>query len=491
MRPLLATALGFALGWTPPAFAAGPAPDPHADLVEKLGDPSFADREAAGRALLKFGPAALPALDKAAGSPDAETRTRAADLADRIRRAEDNAKRLAAPAVTLDYTGVPLGSVVADLKTKTGIPLVLDPVGVADPMRNVTLKTGPLPPWEAVEAVCKAAGLREVFRADLSPPKREVNAINDFRRRRFDSYYPPDGTPLQPGAVPVVLADGKFEPLPGSRGTAVRVLAMPAAFPANRIVRGSGEVVISLDVTPTPAAQWQSATGVRVHRATDETGRNVSVAHNTDPGPSPFDEDGNFNGFIGGVAVQLLEGDGVMGGGPKVNPRVVPVRLRTGDRQVGRLKVLEGVVVGETVIPNQPLATIDDLAKNTGLTVHAADGTKLTLVAFEVKSDGRVLMRVRTENPNVWNNVGAAVRMLAGGRNGIGQLKFFDAAGKPVRQPSIQESMQNDDGLTVTNENLYSFPRTDAAGRPTKLVLVGNKPMTLEVPFRLENVRLP
>lgn len=468
------------------AAAAPPAP-PEA-LVEKLGDGSYREREAAGKALLKLGPAALAALDKAAANPDAEVRERAAALAGQIRKADENAKRLVPPTLTLDYTGVPLGTAVADLKAKTGIPLALDPAGVADPVRNVTLKTGPVAPWEAVDALCRAAGLKEVFRADLSARKNPDNPLANFRKRSAE-YLTPDGLPVPAHGVAVLLADGTPDALPGTRSSLVRVLALPPTFPGNRVVRGSGEVVLNLDVTPTPAAQWTDVVGVRVHRAADEAGRPVSVAFNADD-PGVVDEFGNLNQW-GGMAVQI-DDIGGLNGVSRGNPRVVPLRLRTGDRHVPRLKLLEGVVVGNTVVPNQTLAAIDQLPKNVGLTAHAEGDTRVTVVSYDAKADGRVSVRVRTENPSVINGFVNGRRMWqAAGRNPFGQLRFYDAAGTLLRQPTISESNLNDDGFTQSNEYLLTFPKPGDHGRPVKLVLVGNKPTTLEVPFRMENVRLP
>jgi hypothetical protein len=471
--------LGLSLTACTIGFAPAASPAPADALVEKLGDGAYREREAAGRALLKLGPAALAALDRAAADPDAEVRARASALAAQIRKADENAKRLVPPTLTLDYTGVPLGTVVADLKAKTGIPLTLDPAGVADPVRNVTLKTGPVTPWEAVDALCRAAGLKEVFRADLSAARRPQNPFVNGRRQSVE-FLTTDGLPVPAHGVAVLLADGKPDALPGTRSTPVRVLALPPTFPGNRVVRGSGEVVLNLDVTPTPAAQWTDLIGVRVHRATDEAGRPVSVAFNSDD-PYAVDESGN--------PLELLAEDA---GGVRVNPRVVPLRLRTGDRLVSKLKVLEGVVVGDTVVPNQALATIDNLPKNVGLTAHAPGDARITVVSYEARADGRVSVRVRTENPNVMNGFLNGRRMWqAAGRNAFGQLRFYDAAGNLLRQPSVAESNLNDDGITQSNEYHLIFPKPTDHGRPVKLVLVGNKPTTLEVPFRMENVRLP
>jgi hypothetical protein len=71
---------------------APPAPAPTreqrlADLMKKLGDPSFDVREEAQRQLEAFGPGALPALDEASKNQDPEIASRATEAASRIRAA--------------------------------------------------------------------------------------------------------------------------------------------------------------------------------------------------------------------------------------------------------------------------------------------------------------------------------------------------------------------------------------------------------------------
>jgi hypothetical protein len=53
-------------------------------LISQLGSEQFAEREAADRELARYGARALPALRRAANSPDAEVRQRARDLIRRI-----------------------------------------------------------------------------------------------------------------------------------------------------------------------------------------------------------------------------------------------------------------------------------------------------------------------------------------------------------------------------------------------------------------------
>ncbi|HET6575130.1 MAG TPA: hypothetical protein VFG68_16100 [Fimbriiglobus sp.] len=486
-----------------------PAAEPPAavgKLVARLGADSFAEREAASRELLRLGPAALDTLTAAAAvHPDPETRRRAADLVEQLRRSADTLTLLAPKAVKLDYDRVPLGAALADLRTKTGVPLTLDQTGVADPLRPVTVKTGELPAWEAVEAFCRAAGLREVFHETLEP---EDPATPRIGRRRV-AYSIPGPTPAPAaGRVPVVLADGKAAPLPGDRSTAVRVLALPAAFPGNRVIRGAGQVVLNLDVTPLPGVKWDEVAAVRVLRAEDETGRPVTASHRPEPRSPGL---GGYQQaiFLGGMQAQAVFIGGefssypALNGQAQPNPRVVPITLRTDDRSVRSLRVFEGVVVGEITLTDQTLATVGHLSKAAGATALGPYGTRYTLVDYKALPDGRVSLKLRTEGPNPWTlqrlgrrGLGFNNLMLLedlAGRSGTGRVrfKFTDAAGRPIPQPMTQSSSTSDDGIRQTAEVELVFAKRPDVGPPATLTVIGNKPATVEVPFRMTNVALP
>lgn len=501
MRRLLGTFAAATLS------ATGVAADPPAveALVAKLGDPGFRTREDAGRQLLARGPAALPALERATTHPDAEVRARAADLVEQLRRADESARLVAVKTVRLDLVNVPLGTALADLKAKTGIPLALDPVLAADSLRPVTVRTGDVPPWEAVEAFCKAAGLKEVFRPELGAPGGRNNLeIEGFGNRR--AYYAPTAQPaVTAGQVPVVLADGKPEPLPGDRSTAVRVLALPPRFPGNRVIRGAGQVVLNLDVTPVPGLRWDDVTGVRVTKAEDETGRPLFAAHRAEGrGPSHGDEVVFWGG--GQMGMVFVGGDVAFTGGPtppRANPRVVPVALKTDDRAITTLKVFEGVVVGEVTIPNQPLLAVDDLTKASGVVVRGPGDLTLSVASYEVRPDGRVAVKVRLDGPNPWAaqragqrgavviNGGLAWEGAAMPNSPASRFRFADATGAAVPTPPAQMVSSSDDGIRQTAEYVFTFPRAAKDRPPVRLVLVGDKAAAVEVPFKLTDVRLP
>ena len=64
---------------------ATPQTDSPNALIEKLGDPDFAIREAAGLELSRLGEIAIPALEGAKSSPDPEIRHRAGEILESFR----------------------------------------------------------------------------------------------------------------------------------------------------------------------------------------------------------------------------------------------------------------------------------------------------------------------------------------------------------------------------------------------------------------------
>jgi hypothetical protein len=481
MRRLLATlgacaVVGAALADTPP-------PPPLEKLVSQLGSPAYAEREAAGRALEKAGPAAAPLLEAATRHADPEVRRRAADVLGRIRRAADTATRLSAPTTALSYQNVPLAVAVHDLAARTKLPLVLDADRVADVRRPVSVSTGEQPVWEAVEQFCRAAGLREGFVAELEVPKP---------KNPKGSLYvvPPPPAPM-PGEVAVTLIDGPPDRLPADRGTAVRVVALPASFPKNRVVLGTGDLTLHLDVAPVPAMNWQDTLGVRVTRAADDRGRPATGAVGGEHEWRPLDQLDKLKEQLNALAE--LNPPDVPSSVP--NPRVVPVRLKLAGPGARALAVLEGRVTGEVVIPHQPLVTVADPGKLVGSTLSGPNGVHLTVLDFQRTTTGVVTVRARVQSPSAWTVVRKSIAWGPAwpetNRPGAvpPKLQGYDAAGNPVSGASSAPHSETSDDQAVLTQTFTMVYRPDRV--PAKLVVLGPRTIAVEVPFRLENVPLP
>lgn len=475
--------LGLALAADPPS----PSPGKAAALVEQLGSERFADREAAVAALEKLGPEALDALKAGARSENPEVRERATILLGKVKRSADSSSRLVAKRVALDYHDTPLGSAVNDLKLKTGLNFTLDPNRVVNPLRKVTCKTAELPVWEAVEAFCAAAGLREDFRADWDVPKTNVN-------RR--GYVPPPQAP-NADAIPVVLVEGKHDKVPGDRSTAVRVLVLPPSFPAHKVTLGTGEITLALDVTPAPGLGWQDVVGVRVSKLIDSTGRAGGAGMEKRGGSDQFND---FNGMVvfarPGVAMRFDTNGNIIPPDTLANPRVVTIPLKLGGPSAASLKRLEGSVFGEVMVPNQHLIAIENPKQNAGKSYPGPGDLKAVVAELKEPAGAGALgsIKVQVESPSQyalamrkrgWNpGWPESPRMNQGNK-----IEAFGADGKPFPIINNGFSEISDDGMTA----VYTYALTFRPGQgvPAKIVVVGPKSVTVEVPFAMENVPLP
>jgi hypothetical protein len=315
---------------------------------------------------------------------------------------------------------------------------------------------------------------------------------------------PPD----PPSRVPVVLADGPTVRLPADRSSAVRVTALPPGFPAHRVVRGAGLVHLALEVAPVgvlPAGgRWEETLGVRIRRAEDEAGRPVPPAHPDDPPPASGTQ-AEVVAFGGFAVPQLVPVDlgPADGKGLRPNPRVVAVPLRTGDRAVKSLSVLDGVVVGEVTLTDQPLLTLTDLSRLVGRAPPAVTDIRLTVLAYRSDPTGAVTLRLKSDAPNPWSlpqlgrrpmpGLNGAVLWEGGGAAvaQLGRYRFADAAGRPLPTPRLKAAVPHDDGLRQTLELDLEFAPRPGSGPPDRVTVVGDRPAVVEVPFRLRNVPLP
>jgi hypothetical protein len=299
-------------------------------------------------------------------------------------------------------------------------------------------------------------------------------------------------------------------PLPGDRAGGVRVQAVPADFPGHRVVRGVGVVHLALDVSPLPVlaggGRWEEVTAVRVRRAEDDHGRPVSAAHH-DPAPEVA-ADGPANWIVlgGGLAAPgLLAPPFGDAGRPQTrpNPRLATVGLKLGDRPARTLSLLEGVVVGEVTLPNQPLVTVDDLHRAVGHGSGGSGDVRVAVLGCVTDPAGRTTVRLRVDAPNPWTfpranrglnllNAPAFQPLLAGPVGSPATAyRFSDAVGRPITPSGAVPGAGGDDGFRLTSELEFRFDRRDGAGPPARLVVVGEKTVSVEVPFRLRDVPLP
>ena len=515
MRAHLAVWAGMVGLWLLPlSLPAAEPPTPEAVIahhVQALGSPRFAQRERATRALEAVGEPALKQLNEVARSGDPEVRARARHVIERIEKQLTNARLLRAATVRFTFKDTPLDRAVAEVKKKTGLPLELDPGRVTDPKRPVTVDTGELPVWEALDRFYAAAGLHESL---LPPSKPVAGPPNPYANPYGELESPLGGYASTIYGLPnkdprVYLADGKSSPIPAQLGGAVRVRALPANFFGNAATNGSGEVRFHLEVSPAPGLNWQEVVGVDIRRAVDDGGRELAQSYLQSDGQDPnamFINDGF--GFQQQILIRrqiaVIDNSVYLGpvGPQHGNPRHVPVTLLTKDRRPRRLAELEGVISARVISPPQPLVTVEHVLKADPKQRFEADGQAVQILQAKKLDNGLITLRLRWEtNVDVTSTV-FPVRVGGRARPFIvlneamnaqpgSQFSLQDGTGKAFRLVTNNGISSSQTGNAAMHEMELTFQPQRGQGEAAKLVLTGTKPVVVEVPFALKNVPLP
>lgn len=503
-RAVLTLAAGLCLAGA--AAAQDKSADAIADNVQKLGHAKFAVRDQAARELVRAGEPALKALKAALASRDEEVRTRAAALVGRIEARAQNEALIRAPKLRLKYENRPLDEAVADAARQTGLPFKLDPK-VANAKRPVTIDTGEAPYWEAVEKFLAAAGLAE----NPAAPAAAFDQPNSFTEQGFrqgrirrNQWHVVPSAP-NPAAPGFILVESKSA-APAATANLIRVKALPKDFPGNVATKGSGEVTVTLDVTPAPALSWQGLVGVDVRRAVDDRGVSLD--------PSLVGRSGANNvilyGEDMGIAVQQLQGNVVIwdaggppGGPQPSDPRHVPVSLLVKDSSPKMLKHLDGVITAQVQTPPQALLTVENLLTAATKDEIRGGAYQLQIVERKTSKGGYVQLRFKLVAPAQFDFIDIPVKRggvarpfirIDGGYIGGGQpnLSLTGPDGKPVVNHSLTVLEQSFNGENQTFEYLLVlFLGDKKAENSVKMVLTGRKSVFVEIPFALKDVPLP
>jgi hypothetical protein len=490
LSSIIASAL--LLGLASTSNATDPATTPSSamvlTLIEQLGAEGFADREAAAAKLDAIGLPAVDALRAATRNENPEIRDRAINTLEKIQRVSDSAKRLTAKTVTLSYKDVSLGVAINDLKTQTGLNIVLDPNRISNPLRKISLETKELPVWEALEAFCQAAELKEVFASEL-----ETKRTQTLRR----GYVPPPPPP-NADAVPVHLVDGKADRIVGDRSTAVRVLALPPSFTGHKVTLGTGETNFCLDVTPAPGLGWQEVTAIKVSRLIDSSGRFGGAGTEKLP-VNNFDPTGVVMFARPGVAFRFDSSGNTILPETIQNPRVMQVPIRISTPTAKSLRRLEGMVFGEILVQNQQLISVAEPKSKLNAAISGPGELRFSILDLREATGkgGKATMRVQLEYPSPWQTNSRR-------RGGFNQMwpeapqnprqgyrvEAFDAEGKafPYSTSSFFADTSDDNLIMIQTMQFQFLPE---AGLPAKLVVVGPRVISVQMPFALENVPLP
>jgi hypothetical protein len=467
-------------------------------LVEQLGSPKFPEREAATKELDAVGEPALDALKKAAASAEPEKRRRAEDLLARIERRVETARILAPTRVRLAFKETPLSEAVQELAKRSGYAVRLQ--GDAETLkgRTVTLETGAVSFWQALDQLCAKGGLVEVTSVEVPLPQ----PINPVRRPRA-----PRGLPLQimPPAVSLgqlLLKDGKPQDVPTHYAGAVRVRTVPLSSATSRPAP-VGQLQVMLGASVEMRIQLQHIIGVRVEKALDEHGQELAQVTSADAGAAAGAPVfiGNFQGMARGIV-----GTG---------EQQVAVRLKPGEKPAKILKQLVGSISAQVQTVPEPVMAVADVLKATGKTVKGKDGGQLTLAEIARQDDGTIRVRAELQEPvghviNAPVMPGRIIVAPAGRAQGIQiqvqavgapkrlwdandpmGLSLVDSQGKAFELAGVPQCVYRFANGVATNELTLTFRPHKEQGEPAKLVYSSKRVVTIEVPFMLKDVPVP
>lgn len=307
-------------------------------LIDKLGSDRFAEREKATKELDRIGAPALDALRKAAQSDDPERKRRAEELVEEIESRALAADLLAPKRVHLAYKDTPLAEAVADFRKQSGYELRLsDPKGKLKD-QTITLDTGDVTFWKALDAFCHIADLV----ASAPPPERRTTPIRTQSPLHRMAQLPAAG-PIGAGAGAFVLSEGKPLALPTDDGTSVRVRARR---PSDGLGKpDEGEVLLVLEITPEPRLYLQHIVAVHVKKAIDDQGQQLQQVLPGGPAPTGRGVTG-LAAAPGGVAPHRPAGN-AQGGATSpqdAGTGFTPVRLKKGARAARSLASISGTI---------------------------------------------------------------------------------------------------------------------------------------------------
>jgi hypothetical protein len=504
LAPLAVIALGLCLGYAEETKPAPAKTDPAAvaKLVDQLGSDRYEDREAAFKALDALGPTALEALRTALTGRDEETRRRAVELVLLIERRQESAQLTQPKMVHLVYTDTPVTQAVQDLARQTGFQIQIEGDQTKLANRKIMLDTGEVTFWQAIDQLCQKAGLVERGSTDIPESTNPQSGLPAMGRRLvlWDGY----GGPRPRVEVPIVLLDGKPLAMPTYNGGAVRVRVLPRATPtANAPQNGTpvndneGGRLLTIEVSPEPKMGWQNVLSVRIEKVLDEQGNELKVPLPYLCEPSDYG-DVEQELVMGGIRDSRLDGTGQNSN----RSTQVPIRLHA-SKDVKKLKEVHGLVAAEVLTPMQPLITVEDILNASDKTVPGKGGGSLKVSEVKRDDKGQVTLQVVVEKPAAPQAevIAAQMRMRWGGGipvqaqlndvNAVGKtLSLVDEKGQAFKLIAVDNKvLESDVGGTV--EYRLTFQPPAGAPKPAKLVYIGQRQTTIDVPFVLKDVPLP
>lgn len=437
--------------------------DPSA-LVRRLGAPKYADREAASVAIEKLGPEALSALRAARTAPDAEIRSRAVALVDRI----ENDLIVRPTSVVVDFRDEPLVAVLAKLTDRGRANLLLSPRAGALRDRTITLvRPDPVSFWEAVDMVAAAGGVE--VSGGVPTANFNHNSPGSLALMLIPSVEGSKPPPVScSGPFRVTLLNVTHNKERNFGGTSV---VPPPDLAGARNAAESEQFTAGLQILVEPRMTVSQNGPARLTVAEDELGNSLLPSHATGVG---FMHISGYNQYAipGGTAFQTTLG------------------LKFPERAGRTIKTLRGVVpVTLTARKGDPL--VIPLAAARGKSYHNADAvvTIHEVTAGPILGQSVVELTVRGAQSADTNFNGLPAN-FPGPRGAVPTQNPFDivdAQGRSFPNWLPLSQFQTPEGWRMT----IRLVQTAATGPPTHIRFYEFTRVDMDVDFMFHDVDMP
>jgi len=183
--------------------------------------------------------------------------------------------------------------------------------------------------------------------------------------------------------------------------------------------------------------------------------------------------------------------------------RLVPIRLKLGEKQAGTLKDFRGTLTCQLLTPTEPLLVVDDVQKATGRTVKGKEGGSLCVLGLDKLDNGDVQLQVRMANlpGEPLRDLVRPIQMRPRGPGGVVRLRrtggnpsvlpvLLDAKGRsftPVQIPRRLGGINNGD---IFEDVTIVFRPQPGQDEPTRLIVSGKRLVTIPLAFNLVDVPL-
>jgi hypothetical protein len=366
--------------------------------------------------------------------------------------------------------------------------------------------------------------------APAAQPQPAVPGIAAVMPRRGGMAFMP-GTP---GLI--LLKDGKPKQLPTDDTSAVRVRALAESDQLGPAA--DREILLPLEVTPEPRLQWQGFQAVHIDKAVDDQGQSlVQITPQVPAGPG---FPGGPPGMMRPVGVRPV----ALWGG--VHPHV-PVQFKKGQKAARSIKELKGVISAQVLADPKPIITADNLARSAGKTFKGTEGGSIKILEVKTDEQKQTTIRFEFDQPRVDN----VFPLMAPAAN-VPLVPLKPAAGLPpavpppappppkdgpgfaAQAPAVKVQVQGPirvqggapvfmaaiNGLAVLDDKGNTLPVQmgpqqfrmvvqpgggnvlaatytmscqpgQGQGEPARLVYLGRKRVTIDIPFTLKDVPLP